>query len=173
MSGLGLCCELDDGFWRYPPLWSMPTRRTCQAGAHPRCNAGHASVSVVSRGWYLVERLGLTSPDQSYQNASVFMDTAPTAELHSCNAPKAISLCSWFGPLTQPGILLRAEITWKSLKYFFISTCNHLHDDSHQIIKTAARTLLSEKARQLPLRLIQTAGLSLCEPGQPRVIWKR
>ena len=165
----GLCQELDND----PPLRSVPTHQTCQAGARPTCDGGCAPTSVGTCRWYLVERFGLMSTDESDQSASTFTDRAPVAELHGCNARKAASRCSWFGSLAQPGILLRAEIIWKSLQHFFISTCNHLHDDSPQIIKTAAQTLLWEKAGQLPLSVIQTAGLSSCEPGRPRVVWKR
>lgn len=165
----GLCLELYREIW----LWSVPTHWTWLAGPCPMSNAGRAPVFIWSRRWYLVERLGLTSMDQSNQSASIFMDMAPTAELHGCNAPNAVRRCSWFVSFALPDILLCAEIPWKSLKYFFISTCSHLHDDSRQIIKIAAQTLLSGKAPQLPLRVIQTPGLSSWEPGRLRVIWKR
>lgn len=79
------------------PLWSRPTRRTCQAEAHPTSNAGHTLVSAWSYSWWLVESLGLMSLDQSYRGGSISMDTAPTT---GCNAPKAICRCSLLGPIT-------------------------------------------------------------------------
>lgn len=56
-------------------------------------------------------------------------------ELHSSNSHILLL------PVWLPDLLLRAGTTWKSLKPFFPSTCNHWHDDSQQIIKGTAQTL--------------------------------